>query len=84
MGAPTHEEHRLLRMLEQVHRGDPGMGVRFRLLRRGLVDTVDLRRLSDKGEALLRELRERTAAAKAVADAPGLPGCCAAVGTEPG
>lgn len=83
MDTPTHEEHRLLRMLEQVHRGDSGMRVRFKLLRRGLIDTVDLRRLSDEGEALLRELRERNVAAQNATAAPGLLGCCEAAGTEP-
>jgi hypothetical protein len=84
MGALSREEQRLLRMLEQVHRGDSGMGMRFKLLRRGLVDTVDLRRLSDKGEALLRELRERDVATLDSTPAPGLRGCCEAAGMDRG
>ena len=66
----TLEEKGLLQVLEKVQSGDGNMAiaVRFILLRRGLIDTSELSRLSDNGEEWLRVLRELNTSAANAAD----------------
>lgn len=61
LSALTARESDLLHVLGNLKAGCAriGPGRRLMLLRKGLIDSVDRGTLTDKGEAVLRDLRQR-------------------------